>query len=319
MVGCFKYLLKYLERGFMKVLFLGSSRFSKIVLNKMLDLGVNVVAVVTQPDRPSGRGHKLTPTEVKTFAVEKGIEVFTFDRIRLHMEEVKKIDFDISVVASFGQILPLEFLEYKPCINVHPSLLPKYRGASPIQNTILNGDRVGGVTIMKVAMEVDAGDIILQKEMAINGQYYLQLEEEYALLGGEMVKEVIDKYIDKSVTFTPQNHEKAIKVEKFNKNDGKLDFNCTAEKIVNRVRALAEEVGCYFQVGEELIKVCKVQDISGQFETIQNEILNNKKRFVIGCKNGAVEILECKAPSGKTVAGRDYLNGHNYILGKKVY
>lgn len=302
----------------MKVLFLGSSRFSKIVLDKMLECGLNVVGVITQPDRPSGRGHKLTPTEVKIFAIEKGLEVFTFDKIRLHMEEVKNIDYDISVVASFGQILPLEFLEYKPCINVHPSLLPKYRGASPIQNTILNGDKVGGVTIMKVAMEVDAGDIILQKEVEINGEYYLELEEKFALLGGEMVAEVIEQYKNKTIKFTPQDHEKAVKVEKFSKEDSKLDFSLTAEEIVNRVRALGEEIGCYFQTNGEIIKTNKVQNVSGEFTVNVREILNNKKRFVIGCKDGAVEILSCKAPSGKMVSGRDYLNGHNNILGEKV-
>lgn len=303
----------------MKVLFLGSSRFSKIVLEKMLECGLNVIGVITQPDRPSGRGHKLTPTEVKTFAIEKGIDVFTFDKIRLHMDEVKNIDYDISVVASFGQILPLEFLEYRPCINVHPSLLPKYRGASPIQNTILNGDKVGGVSIMKVAMEVDAGDIILQKEMPIKNEYYLELEEKFALIGGEMVAEVIQQYKNKIVKFTPQNHKNAIKVEKFNKNDGKLDFSLSASEIINRVRALGEEVGCYFEVNGEIIKTDKVQDVSAEFQVNPCEILNNKKRFVIGCKNGAVEILSCKAPSGKMVSGRDYINGHNNILGEKCF
>jgi len=203
----------------MKILFLGSSRFSKIVLNKMLEQGLNVVAVITQPDRPSGRGHKLTPTEVKTFAFEKGIEVYTFNKLRLHMEEVKQIDFDISVVASFGQILTQEFLDFKPCINVHPSLLPKYRGATPIQNAILNGDNVGGVSIMKVALEVDAGDIILQKEVPLNDEYYLELEEKYAILGGEMVAQVINQYVNNLVKFTPQDNKKAILVQKFTKND----------------------------------------------------------------------------------------------------
>ena len=284
----------------------------------MLDCGLNVVAVVTQPDRPSGRGHKLTPTEVKTFANEKRIEVFTFDRIRLHIEEIKNIDYDISVVASFGQILPQEFLDYKPCINVHPSLLPKYRGASPIQNTILNGDKVGGVTIMKVAMEVDAGDIIMQKEIPLEKEYYLDLEEKYALLGGEMVAQVLGQYKDGTVKFTPQNHEKAVHVQKFNKADGKLDFSRCAEEIVNRVRALGQEVGCYFIVDNEIIKTDKVEDVSKEFDVTEGKIFNNKKRFVVGCKNGAVEILTCKAPSGKTVSGRDYLNGHNEILGKSV-
>lgn len=302
----------------MKVLFLGSSRFSRIVLEKMLEKGANVIGVVTQPDRPSGRGHKLMPTEVKKFAEEKGLEVYTFDKIRLHMEEVKNIDYDLSVVASFGQILPLEFLEYKPCINVHPSLLPKYRGASPIQNTILNDDKKGGVTIMKVAMEVDAGDIINQCEVDLHGEYYHELEEKFALLGGEMVVEVIKGFQDGSVKFIPQDHKKAIKVEKFTKEDGKLDFSLSAKDIVNRVRALGEEIGCYFYIGEDIIKTDRVQDVSDEFAVMQGEILNNKKRFVIGCYNGAVEILSCKAPSGKNVSGRDYLNGHNEIIGKKV-
>lgn len=284
----------------------------------MIELGVEVSAVITQPDRPSGRGHKLMPTEVKTYAIEKGIDVFTFDKLRLSLDEVRKIDYDISVVASYGQILPLEFLENKPCINVHPSLLPKYRGASPIQNTILSGDKVGGVTIMKVAMEVDAGDIILQKEVPISDEYYLELEEKYALIGGEMVDEVLKQFSNKTVKFTPQDHKKAILVQKFTKEDGKLDFSNNVKDIVNRVRALGEELGCYFVIGDEIIKTDKVKDVSSEFDVEPCKILNNKKRFVIGCKDGAVEILSCKAPSGKTVSGRDYLNGHQQILGEKV-
>ena len=175
----------------MKVLFLGSSHFSKIVLEKMIEKGVNVVGVVTQPDRPAGRGHKLTPTEVKVYAQQEDIPVFTFEKIRLSMDEVKQIDYDISVVASFGQILPQEFLDHRMCINVHPSLLPLYRGASPIQSAILNGDEETGVTIMKVAMEVDAGDIILQERVAVNGESYYPLEERLAKLGGELVCQAV--------------------------------------------------------------------------------------------------------------------------------
>ena len=215
-------------------------------------------------------------------------------------------------------ILPQEFLDFKPCINVHPSLLPKYRGATPIQSAILNGDRMGGVTIMKVAMEVDAGDIILQQEVELQNENYLELEEKYALLGGEMVAEVIEKYKNNTVTFTPQDHKKAILVQKFTKEDGKLDFSLTAKEIVNRVRALGEETGCYFIIDEEIIKTDKVQDVSDDFNVDTGVILNNKKRFIIGCKNGAVEIRTCKAPSGKMVLGRDYINGHNDILGKNV-
>ena len=302
----------------MKVLFLGSSRFSRIVLEKMIEQGVNVCGVVTQPDRPSGRGHKLTPTEVKVFAEERGIKVYTFEKIRLAMEEVKAIDYDLSVVASFGQILPQEFLDFKPCINVHPSLLPKYRGASPLQTAILNGDKTTGVSIMKVAMEVDAGDIILQKEYQMNDESYLQLEEVLACLGGGMVATVVGQFQDGSVKFVPQNHKNATFTSKFTKNDSILNFSCTANEITNKVRALGEEMGCLFAIKGQIFKVAKVKNVSAEFNVCPYKILNNRKRFVIGCGEGAVEILLLTPPSGKCVSGRDYLNGHNEILGEEV-
>ncbi len=302
----------------MKVLFLGSSHFSKIVLEKMLERGIDVSCIITQPDRPSGRGHKLAQTEVKSFAIERGLSVKTFDKLRLHIDEIKDIDFDISVVASFGQILPDEFLALKLCINVHPSILPKYRGASPIQSAILNGDELTGVTIMKVAHEVDSGDIIKQKEFVLNGEYYHEAEEKLADIGGDMVSDVLEEYQNGHITFTKQDHEKATLVGKFCKEDGRLDFSLSAKAIVNRVRALSQEVGTYFVVDGNVIKVEKVADVSGQFDAKPNEILNDKKHFVIGCKDGAVEVLVCKAPSGKSISGRDFLNGHNDFLAKRI-
>ena len=124
----------------MKVLFLGSSHFSKVVLEKMLEKGVNVVGVITQPDKPSGRGYKMSETEVKKYAKTIGINVYTFDKVRNHIEEIKAIDYDVALVASFGQILPEEFLNHRLTLNVHPSLLPKYRGATPLQTALLNGE-----------------------------------------------------------------------------------------------------------------------------------------------------------------------------------
>ena len=302
----------------MKVLYLGSSTFSKIVLEKMLDENVEVSAIITQPDKRAGRGKKLLPTEVNVFGKEKGVEVFTFDKIRNHMEEIKKIDYDLAVVASFGQILPQDFLDFKLTINVHPSLLPKYRGPSPIQTAIMNGDLQTGVTIMKVAKEVDSGDIILQKTVDINGQYYKELEQRLASLGGEMIVEVIKQIENRTIKFTPQNHDDATFTHKFNKEDGKLDFSLQANNIVNKTRALSEEVGCFIVLNDRIIKIGKVQDVSGQFSCQPNTILNYKKAFIIGCADGAVEILTCQAPSGKMVQGRDFINGHNNILGEKV-
>ena len=300
----------------MKVLFLGSSHFSKIVLDRLLEEGVEVCAIITQPDRPSRRGHKMTPTEVKVMAEEKGIACYTFDKLRLHQEEVEKIDYDISVVASFGQILPQWFLDYKLCINVHPSLLPKYRGASPIQTAILNGDEKSGVTIMKVAMEVDSGDIILQEEYNLEGEYYSQLEEKFGIIGGRMAAQAIRQAEEGKISFTPQQHEKAVHVRKFTKEDGLLDFSKDAKSLENQVRALSENVGCYFMLKGVPVKVVKAAATEEAVE--KGQVANNKKRFLIGTAAGALEILECKAPSGKTVRGSDFLNGHNEILGEKL-
>ncbi len=303
----------------MKILFLGSSNFSKIVLEKLIENNINISAIITQPDRPSGRGHKLTPTEVKKLAIEKSIDVFTFDKIKLHLDEIKNIDYDVAVVASFGQILPQEFLDYHLTINVHPSLLPKYRGATPIQSALLNGDKVTGVTIMKVAKEVDAGDIILQKEFKINEEYYRELEEKLAILGGEMLIDVFKQIENKSIKFIPQDNDKAIIVSKINKEQGKLDFSKSADEIVNKVRALSEEVGCFIVLDDRMIKIGRVQNVTNFYPNIiQNKILENKKHFIIGCKNGAIEILTCQSPSGKMVLAKDYLNGHSEILGKNV-
>lgn len=302
----------------MKILFLGSSNFSVIVLNKMLEEGLNVCGVITQPDKPSGRGHKVLPTIVKKFAIEKGIEVYTFDRIRNHIDEIKNIDYDLAVVASFGQILPEDFLNIKLTINVHPSLLPKYRGASPLQSALLNDDDVTGVTIMKVAKEVDSGDILLQKEFKLGGEYFSELEQKLGIMGGEMVAQAVKQIEDGSASFTPQDHKKATFVQKFTKEDGKINLNKTAKEIVAQVRALSEETGCYISLPEYDLKVGRCTIFDGEASLDIGEILNNKKRFVIGCKDAAIEILTCQAPSGKMISGRDFLNGHNTLLGQRI-
>ena len=302
----------------MKVLFLGSSKFSVVVLDEMIKGGLNVVGVITQPDKPSGRGHKITPTEVKAFALENQIPVFTFDKVRNHIEEIKNIDYDLAVVASFGQILPEDFLNIKLTINVHPSLLPKYRGATPMQGAILNDDKITGVTIMKVAKEVDSGDILLQRSFEMHGEYFRELEQKLGEIGGEMTIEAIEKIQNGTITFTPQQHDKATFVQKFSKEDGKIDLSESANKIICKIRAHSEEIGCCLSLPNIELKIGKAVDVSDEFGLQVGEILNNKKRFVVGCNNGAIEILSCQAPSGKMVNGRDFLNGHNEILGQRI-
>lgn len=304
----------------MKILFLGTPYFAKLVLERLHLSNHEVVAVITQPDRPCGRGHKLKASEVKEYATANNIPVYTFDSVNKSMEEVRKIDYDYALTASFGQILSQEFLSFRPCLNVHPSLLPKYRGATPIQTALLNGDKVTGVTIMKMVREVDAGDILLQSRYQIKEDDTTDiLMEKLGALGGEMAVDAFDLIEMDKAKFVPQDNSKATFVKLITKEYGYLDFNNFAFKLVNQVRALGSKPGCYFILGEDAIKVAALKDVSREFDFhgAPGDILLSKKRFVIGCKAGAVEVLACQEPSGKLLPARDFLNGYK-VEGKQI-
>lgn len=300
----------------MKVLFLGSPEFARIVLERVTASHHSVVGVVTQPDKPSGRGHKLAAPEAKIFAQQHGIPVYQFNKVRLHMDEIRQIDYDIALVASFGQILSEEFLNHRLTINVHPSLLPKYRGATPIQSAILNGDSVTGVTIMKLDKEVDAGDILLQQKVSIDGdETYAQLSLRLGQIGGDMAVKTLDLIESGKAKFKAQDHSKATFVRLIKKEDGHLDFNATADEIVNKFRALGDKPGVYITMDYLNYKIGGLKKVQESGTPCQ--ILCAKKRLVIGCKDGAIEILNIQAPNGKMLRAVDFLNG-NKIEGKEV-
>lgn len=295
----------------MKVLFLGSSLFSQIVLERLLRSKHEVLAVVCQPDRPSGRGHKLVSPEIKLFAESKGIKVFQFEKVSQHIDEVFE-GVDIAVTASFGQILSRAFIATKMCLNVHPSRLPLYRGATPLQTALLNGEKETAVTIQKMVYEVDEGDIILQQDIKIeDDDNFSTLTEKTAKLGGELLVKALDLIERGKEIYTKQDGSKATYTKMIKKEDGFLDFTNSAENIVNRVRALGENPGCYFFVGEDRIKVSKTA-ICTDFDVKPNEILVKNKRFLIGAKDFCVEILRCQAPNGKMLDAKDFLNGYKF-------
>ena len=303
----------------MKILFLGSPKFSVMVLKKLLTSSHEVVAIATQPDRPSGRGHKLKPTELKSFAQENNIKVLDFDKICQHLDEVEKVDYDVAVTASFGQILTERFLAIKPCINVHPSLLPSYRGATPLQSALLNGDCESGVTIMKVVREVDAGDILIQEKVSINlCDNYTSLETKLAELGGELLVKVLDNFDNMLANAKKQDNTKATFCKKLSKEDCFIDLNYNAQTLVNKTRAL-NEMGCFILIDGERVKIEKLIDASGEnFEFDQNGLAKNlPKRIVLKCNNSAIEILSLQSKNGKMVSAKDFLNGMK-LEGKKI-
>lgn len=302
----------------MKVLFLGSPYFAVKILKRLLQSSHNVVAVVTQSDKPSGRGQKLMPTQVKQFATEKGIPVYSFDKLSQHLDEIEKIDYDIAVTASFGQILNEKFLSIAPCINVHPSLLPKYRGATPIQSALLSGDKVTGVSIMEVVRAVDAGDVIAQKQVKIEeDDDYTTLQEKLADVGGDMLVEVLDLFALGQVKTFKQDDDKATFCRKLEKSDAFLDLNKTASEIVNQSRALCE-MGVFLLVDGQRLKVSEIKNVSKDFQNLKiGEVAPVKGRIILGCSDGAVEIGKCLSKNGKMVPAKDFLNGFSFE-GKKI-
>ena len=301
----------------MKILFFGTPLFAEIVLKKLLEKH-EVVGIVCQPDKPANRGKKMQSPNIVNIAKSLNIPVYQFEKLKDHIEDFKKIKCDLFVTASYGKILPKEVLDLKMCINVHPSILPKYRGATPIQSALLNGDKVTGVTIMQTAVGMDDGDIILQKEVKIEKEEdYNSLMPRLAEIGGNLLLDAIEKIESGIAIFQKQDDSKATFVKLIKKEDGLLDFNETAESLVNKVRAYVEFPVAFFNIGDERIKVYKAEAVEG-FENLEvGEIYTSKKEFVVKAKDKGFKILKCQVSGGKVLDVKDFLNGHK-IEDKKV-
>ncbi len=298
----------------MKVLFFGSPLFAEIVLKKLVEKH-KVVGVVCQPDKPANRGKKLKAPEIKNLAKSMDIMVYQFDRLKDNLETFKKIDCDIFVTASYGKILPKALLDMKLCINVHPSMLPKYRGATPIQTALLNGDKVTGVTIMKTDVGMDDGDIILQREVEIlDDDDYNSLMPKLADVGAELLINALEEIENKTVKFTKQDDSKVTFTKLIQKEDALLDFYETAEALVNKVRAYVENPTAYFYLGEDRIKVYKAKVEKGDLPNanIGDVVTENKKKFLIKTAKDTFSILKCQAPGGKVLDVKDFLNGYRF-------
>lgn len=296
----------------MKILFFGTPLFAEIVLKKLISKH-EVVGVVCQTDKPANRGKKLLSPKIKELAESLGIKVYQFERLKDNLDTFRNIDCDLFVTASYGKILPKELLDMKLCINVHPSMLPKYRGSTPIQTALLNGDKETGVTIMKTAVGMDDGDIILQEKVKIcEDDDYNSLMPKLAEVGSELLLKAIDKIENGSVKYIKQDDSKATFVKLIEKEDACLDFNEDAESLACKVKAYVENPTAYFYIGEDRIKVYKAEVVSGYEDLKVGEVYADKKEFVIKAKVKAVKILRCQAPGGKVLDVKDFLNGYRF-------
>ena len=314
----------------MKVVFLGSSEFSKIVLEKLISSSHQVIACVCNLDKESGRGHKVVLSPVKTFAVEKGIKVFQYKSISKEgFDDIKALNPDVLVTASFGQILRQNILELAPhgVINVHSSLLPKYRGSCPVNWTIIKGETTTGVTIMKTDIGLDTGDIILAKEVEIKKDETAgELLTRLASVGADALIEALNKIEKGLATYTKQDDSKSSYYPMLDKYTGKIDFNLTVHEIINLCRGLNPWPLCYVGDTAEKIKVYKASEYlpdeqeKQEFEKFslgQVVVSSAKKGLILKCKGGFVSFDIIQAPNTKVMSSKAFLNGRSIEVGKQ--
>ena len=290
-----------------KVIFMGTPDYAEEILKKLIeDEEIEVVSVYTQPDKPVGRKKILTPPPVKVLAQKHGIEVYQPHSLKDEeaIRSVLQQECDFIVVAAYGQILPKAVLEHAPCINLHASILPKYRGASPIQQAILNGDMKTGVTAMLMDEGLDTGDIIKIEECEIGKDEMVEeLFVKLTHIAADLTLDVLKNF--SSYTPEPQNDAEATYCKKITKEDGLVEFD-DARTLYNRYRAFTPWPGVYLASGLKLKKM-KLASTSGNFE--KGKILKVDKCAEVGCENGSVEICRVQPASKKEMDIKDYLNG----------
>ncbi len=318
----------------MKIIFMGTPDFTIPILDALKDAGHEVVLVVTQPDRPKGRKAVLTAPPAKEWAVRNGIPIFQPERIRdpQALEELRKYPADVAVVAAFGQILPREVLEYPThgCINVHASLLPKYRGAAPIQWSILNGDKVTGVTTMQMGVGLDDGDILLQKEWEISPtDTGGSLFESLSVLGGEAIVETLALLGEGRLVARPQDESRATHVGKIDKALGKLDFTCSAAELEHYVRGLNPWPVAHVTFRGRTLKIWAA-DVVGEAEGVEGGLFDREALsllpgttavaandyWLIHTGDGFLALKEVQLEGKRRMQTAEFLRGHAVKVGE---
>ena len=299
---------------------MGTPEFSGPILNSLLER-YNVIAVVTQPDKKVGRKQVLTHSPVKKIALANKIEVSQPEKIKGNAEfikHIKEINPDLIVVAAYGFILPKKILEIPKfgLINVHASLLPKYRGASPIQTAILNGEKETGVTIMLVNEKMDEGDILAQKTITItNNDNFKNLHDKLSILGSNLLLETLPKWLNKKIKPQKQDQSQASYCKLITKEDGKIDWHKSAIGIERQILALNPWPGTFAKWDNKKIKLLKVKLLNDSNKNSAGGIFKVNDGLGVYCGQGALEILELQLEGKKAMSAKEFLNGYPSIIG----
>lgn len=313
----------------MKIVFMGTPDFSAVVLEKLNSV-YPVSAVVTGLDKPVGRGYNLAPSPLKVKAIELGIPVLQYAKVsREGLDDIRALKPDVIVTAAFGQILSDAFLAIPKfaVLNVHASLLPKYRGSSPIQWSIINGDEKTGITIMKTVKAVDAGDVLLEKETEIGKKETAgELFDRLAILGGEAIVEAISLVESGKATFTPQDESKVTHCSMINKGDGLVDFSKSAKEIDCFVRGMTPWPSAYTHIGEKTLKIFDVEKVElsdlqksiDQFENAKfgEVVLADKNHgLIVKAADGFIRLHVIQLEGSKRMEDTQFLFGRKIDVG----
>ncbi|MDE6709163.1 MAG: methionyl-tRNA formyltransferase [Oscillospiraceae bacterium] len=302
----------------MNIVFMGTPDFAVPCLKALVESGENVLAVFTQPDKPKGRGYKLTPSPVKEEALSYNIPVYQPQSLKKGNDAekaeavLKELAPDLFIVVAYGKILPKNILDIpKYCINVHASLLPKYRGAGPIQWSVLNGEKVTGVTTMLMAEGVDTGDMLLSQSTEIGeNETAAELWDRLSVMGAEVMLKTIEAVKDNSLTPIKQDDSLASHAPMITKDMCPIDFSKTAQEVHNHIRGLSSFPCATAMLGDKRLKIFKSEITGDKIAGKQSGTVVNVKDFTVVCGDGGcVRFTEIQADGGKRMKSADYLRG----------
>ena len=299
----------------MKIVFMGTPDFSVNALEKIVKAGHDVVGVITQPDKPKGRGGKMQYTPVKEKALELGLDVYQPQRVKEteFIEKLKEMNPDAIVVIAFGQILPKAILDMPKygCINVHASLLPKYRGAAPIQWSVIDGEKETGVTTMYMNEGLDTGDIIDKVVVPIDKKETGgSLFDKLAIEGGKLILKTLIELENGTAVRTPQDDSKSNYAGMINKQLGKIDFNKSANEIERLIRGLNPWPSAYTKMDGKTLKIWDADVDDSENDSAPGTITEVGKDFIrVATGKGSLKILELQLEGKKRMKTRDFLNG----------
>ncbi len=313
-----------MSKSSIKIIFFGTSYFAVSALEILVKEGYAIIAVITNPDEPTGRKRILTPPPVKAVAEKYGIKILQPESLRNNLSLVScllSLRADVGIVIAYGKIIPSEIINLPKhgMLNIHPSLLPKYRGPSPIQSAILNGEKETGITIMKIDEEIDHGPILKMQNLKIKNQNYKELETELSKLGAELLIEVLPDYLAGKITPQPQNHAEATFTKMIKTEDGRIGEKDTAERAYNKIRALNPEPGTYINIknGDKnfRLKILNAELPASPENQPKTGILFIRDRtLMLGLKDGCIKLTQVQPEGKNPMSGEDFIKGYRHLL-----